>query len=175
MPVYLIAAGETGPIKIGHAKDVWRRLSEIQVGHHERLSIVRILDGSSALERALHARFAHLRLAGEWFTRDAEMFGPLDALDLPVERPSHEQRYSHRGYDEIVRRVLAAVGGPSKLAKALGISHCSVLGWKAVPHRHLIAVEIVTGIPRAELNPELFGPVEVKQQDRAQPADQAAA
>jgi DNA-binding transcriptional regulator YdaS (Cro superfamily) len=47
-------------------------------------------------------------------------------------------------------------GGYSRLAKSLGLQRATVWGWKAVPAKHAIAVERITGIPREELRPDLY-------------------
>lgn len=54
------------------------------------------------------------------------------------------------------------VGGAAKVAHAAGLrSHATVLGWKRIPDKHIIALEAATGIPREELRPELFKGVTV--------------
>lgn len=65
--VYIIQAGWTGPVKIGYARDIASRFSAIQTGNHERLVIRLLMDGARLEEAELHARFAPLRLHGEWF------------------------------------------------------------------------------------------------------------
>jgi DNA-binding transcriptional regulator YdaS (Cro superfamily) len=52
--------------------------------------------------------------------------------------------------------AIKAAGGIRPLARALGISHVSVLEWTSVPTRHLLEIEKVTGIPRETLRPELY-------------------
>jgi predicted DNA-binding transcriptional regulator AlpA len=64
--VYFIRAGQ-GAIKIGIARDPRKRLFELQVGTSDELRILHTIPGTEDTERALHERFAHLRLRGEWF------------------------------------------------------------------------------------------------------------
>ena len=64
--VYFIRAGQ-GAIKIGIARDPRKRLLELQVGTSDELRILHTIPGTEDTERALHERFAHLRLRGEWF------------------------------------------------------------------------------------------------------------
>jgi hypothetical protein len=79
VPVYLVRAGADGlVIKIGYsgattAAGLINRLSIMQSNNHVRLVLMRVLDGDIYVERALHQRFAHLRLHGEWFTYTPEM------------------------------------------------------------------------------------------------------
>ena len=88
MPVYFVSAGDRGPhgrgpVKIGHsqAASLVSRFAALQSSNHEKLSVIRILDGSYALERALHQRFKPLWLHGEWFAFDPKMLGDLGAPD----------------------------------------------------------------------------------------------
>lgn len=90
--VYVISPGESGPVKIGHASDLEGRLSSVQAGCWEKLSVfyaqhfyknqkgsvspgmmiagadvtARFLEKSS--HKALKAEGSHLR--GEWFDID---------------------------------------------------------------------------------------------------------
>ena len=74
MPVYLIRCGEAGPVKIGYTgNNSNQRLEYLQTGHHEKLSLIRSLEGGRSLERALHERFKDHRLNREWFTFQDEM------------------------------------------------------------------------------------------------------
>lgn len=70
--VYFIGFGERGPIKIGYASNVRRRLHCLQTAYVGRLRLLGKVHGSApamlALEAELHAKFAHLRLRGEWFS-----------------------------------------------------------------------------------------------------------
>lgn len=65
--VYFIQAGQHGPIKIGVASNVRKRLAALQTGHHTSLRIIGTVPGDAALERELHQRFAAHRIRGEWF------------------------------------------------------------------------------------------------------------
>jgi hypothetical protein len=73
MAVYMARAGDNGPVKIGWAVDVQARVRELQTAHHERLKVIRVLDGARKAEGVLHKKFAHLRIFGEWFTFSPEM------------------------------------------------------------------------------------------------------
>lgn len=57
----------------------------------------------------------------------------------------------------IIDRVIEASGGIVALARELGITHNAIYSWKVVPPRRVPAVEAITGIPRRELNPEVYG------------------
>lgn len=76
--IYFIE-NESGRVKIGHAKDPTRRLSSLQGGSHEKLTLVAVIaDGGRPEESALHLRFADLRGRGEWFAPDARLRALMD-------------------------------------------------------------------------------------------------
>ncbi len=51
-------------------------------------------------------------------------------------------------------RAIALAGGPSVLARLLGITRQGVCYWHRVPVKHLITVSRVSGVPVNELVPE---------------------
>lgn len=59
-----------------------------------------------------------------------------------------------------VSEIIAAAGGPAKLARQLGLHHTTVLGWRRVPAERALAVEAITGIPRHKLRPDIYPPPE---------------
>ncbi|MFD8777552.1 GIY-YIG nuclease family protein [Streptomyces sp. NPDC059916] len=63
--VYAIASGSH--IKIGRSYDPARRLSSLQSGSVEPLSLLWSEEGGAGLERFLHDRLASHRVHGEWF------------------------------------------------------------------------------------------------------------
>lgn len=72
--IYFVQAGlSKGPIKIGYVESLSmmsQRLTALQVGNSEVLSLVTTLPGGMDRERELHAQFAEGRLRGEWFRWD---------------------------------------------------------------------------------------------------------
>jgi len=58
------------------------------------------------------------------------------------------------GLSEAIR----AAGGVGQLARQIGISQPSVSNWIHVPAERVISVEAVTGVDRAVLRPDLYGP-----------------
>jgi hypothetical protein len=71
--VYFIQAGEDGPIKIGCAVDVPRRLKVLQTGNVEVLRLLCDFEGGPEEERRLHRLFAGHHLRGEWFRPSIEL------------------------------------------------------------------------------------------------------
>ena len=69
--VYFVRCGDL--VKIGTSNDVYQRMSSIRTMTPLPLELLAIGAGSRAEEADLHARFAHLRQHGEWFTAAPEL------------------------------------------------------------------------------------------------------
>ena len=54
-------------------------------------------------------------------------------------------------------RAVESAGGSSALAKQLNIKPQAVSQWRRIPAERVVEVERITGIPRAELRPDIFG------------------
>lgn len=54
-------------VKIGYTANISARLHSLKTAHHRPLRVLVTFDGDKATEKALHMRFADLRVAGEWF------------------------------------------------------------------------------------------------------------
>jgi hypothetical protein len=66
--IYFMQGGKRGLIKIGFtAGPVSARRRSLQCASPVRLNVLLTLPGDEPEEKALHARFAHLRRHGEWF------------------------------------------------------------------------------------------------------------
>jgi len=79
--MYVIAASETGPVKLGISADPEQRLKALQTGHPQKLSIWHCepvqADRIKLYERLLHRDNNHHRLRSEWFnmtTSDAAAY-----------------------------------------------------------------------------------------------------
>lgn len=74
--IYVIAASEQGPVKVGISKDPHRRLRQLQTGQAEplRLFHTEAIEEKQALlmEKAVHADNRHKKLKGEWFAMSVE-------------------------------------------------------------------------------------------------------
>jgi DNA-binding transcriptional regulator YdaS (Cro superfamily) len=55
-----------------------------------------------------------------------------------------------------IRLAIEAAEGHRKLARLLGIRHQAVGSWDRVPAERLIEIEILTGVPRERLRPDLY-------------------
>jgi hypothetical protein len=157
MSVYLIRAGESGFVKIGHARNVASRMAGFQTAHYERLTLLRTWPGGQAEEAVLHRAFSEFRINGEWYRFCPAMLD-ADPIQLAASSPEITVR-TRSGSDRplLLQRVFDAAGGPTKLARSLNISHSSVLCWpETIPHKHVPAISRLTGIPRHELRPDLW-------------------
>lgn len=72
MYVYFIQSGKKGPIKIGKAKNIEKRMASLQTANAYKLHLVALIRCETcrhalALESKLHGLFKDQRLHGEWF------------------------------------------------------------------------------------------------------------
>jgi hypothetical protein len=75
--VYVIQAGDDGPVKIGVTCNPGRRLAELQTGNHAKLVLVSFYLCATWLiartvEASVHSALAPFRLYGEWFSVSPE-------------------------------------------------------------------------------------------------------
>lgn len=76
--VYFISDGEA--VKIGFSEKPLRRIKGLQSGHPKPLTLLGTIPASVMDEMALHKRFDHLRIQGEWFRATLEL--TIYATDL---------------------------------------------------------------------------------------------
>lgn len=77
--VYFIGAA-TGPVKIGHSRNIAARIETIQWGSPERVSLLATAPGGQAAEAQYHKRFYRDRLNREWFRRSPEIEAEIEIL-----------------------------------------------------------------------------------------------
>ena len=65
--------GVPGWVKIGKAKNIAKRMRDLQIGSPVPLRLVAVLSQNTADESKLHHRWRHLRSSGEWFRLDNEL------------------------------------------------------------------------------------------------------
>lgn len=59
--------------------------------------------------------------------------------------------------DPGIMAALFKVGNAVKLATHLGISRQAISRWKKIPLKHLPAISTLTGLPREQLRPDIYG------------------
>jgi len=73
-----------------------------------------------------------------------------------------------------LEQVIQTAGGVRSLSRLLGISQPAISNWKRVPADRILQVEAVTGVPRAVIRPDLFGPT-IMEESELDPIEQARA
>lgn len=146
MPVYMIRAGESGPVKIGHSHDPEMRLGQLQISHWEPLRIIRQFVGGEAEEFALHGRFADLHIRGEWHSFSRAMLGDVGLAEiLPTPTPVIE-----------VAPITASAVGPSAfelgsrlmaLRKSRGLSQAELASEVRVSRATIGMIEVGRDFP----------------------------
>lgn len=162
MPVYLARAGEDGPVKIGYADDPQRRLVDLQVGNHLRLSLLRLFEGGETEERILHIRFADLRLRGEWFSFSRAMLGDLGLTEIIEEtaevEPELDPLPTGDGRVLSATQIIKACGGIKVFIAELNVGANTVCMWRqdGIPGKYWFQILRVAQkhAPGLELSPE---------------------
>ena len=86
---YFIGASDE-TIKIGSAMFPAARLKTLQVGTASKLTLLAMTEGGEATERAYHAKFADLRIRGEWFKAHPRILAEIERLNTtPTKDSSH--------------------------------------------------------------------------------------
>ena len=85
MYIYFIRMDLRGPIKIGVAKNVEKRLADLQCASPYDLSLITKVECGSRrrayeLERQLHKMYGYKRMRGEWFQGDIKLKEADDLL-----------------------------------------------------------------------------------------------
>jgi hypothetical protein len=87
MPCYILRAGDTDNVKIGWTdQDVEARRGTLQSAHWLDLVFLRLIEGESWIERAMHRRFAANRINREWFVFHPDMLTHIP--EAPKPRPT---------------------------------------------------------------------------------------
>lgn len=55
-----------------------------------------------------------------------------------------------------IQLVINAAGGHRKLARLLGTTHQAIAHWDRVPAERLLEIEVITGVNRERLRPDLY-------------------
>ncbi len=71
--IYFVQGEDGGPVKIGKADDLAKRLIGLGTSRPDKLVVLAAAPGTVEQERLVHARFASVREKGEWFTATDEL------------------------------------------------------------------------------------------------------
>lgn len=122
---YFVRRGDA--IKIGHSAIPKQRISQLQVAFPEPLEVLAIIPNTIVGEADAHAKFAHLRMSGEWFRAGPEL---LDFIQIAkVEAGLAPKQKSSR---RVVPKVDPLISKLHRLRSAHGTEspvgyHCSNL------------------------------------------------
>jgi len=78
--VYFIQGENGGAIKIGYSKDPEVRLKTLQTSYPDILKVLCLIPGNANTETKYHKAFEHLKLNGEWYKPDKEIFDEIEKL-----------------------------------------------------------------------------------------------
>lgn len=83
--IYFVRCDATKRIKIGYARDIPKRMRELQCGNSQPLTLLGAIEAHSKDdERKIHQRFAEHRIFGEWFTENHELLAFIEKMRLPT-------------------------------------------------------------------------------------------
>jgi hypothetical protein len=89
--VYFVRCTETNLVKIGFAKDPFKRFSKIQSDSPAILELLAIEPGEKSREAEIHEQFASLRRRGEWFECGAAILNHVKALPVVAIQRERQQ------------------------------------------------------------------------------------
>lgn len=131
--VYFIQAGAGGPIKIGVATDIARRVATLQTGSPEPLVVLATIAGGRAVEGRFHRALSLHRLRSEWFNPTPEV---AQAVDL-----ARRGELPTAAADGSIGALVDRFGGLTEFAQAIGVPLTTAAAWRDVNHvpryRHL--------------------------------------
>ncbi len=88
--VYFIRDEASSAVKIGWtANNVASRLSAIQTGNPNELTLLGVMDGDEATERDWHSRYVEDRIRGEWFSESDDLLAEINLRAQPCVPERH--------------------------------------------------------------------------------------
>lgn len=101
--VYFVQLGDSGPVKIGTARDVRQRIASLQCGTIETLTLLAVVPGARDVEKKMHDQFEKYRLRGEWFEFGPALAEIIDAVDPEATKSLLAKRTIKRAPDDIAK------------------------------------------------------------------------
>lgn len=126
--IYFVQSGDDGPIKIGLAKDINKRMRGLQTAHPFPLRLIASFDGDRTKEKALHQELKSARLEGEWFAPDAALAIIPRFHEIEFRPETKPEKPLPVGVDA---RIIVALGNTTTVAKKLGVTEQQVSNWKS--------------------------------------------
>jgi len=108
--IYVIEAGDGGPVKIGVAVNPKSRLRELQTGNPEKLRLLAEVDLADEYERLAHVWLKEFRMEGEWFRRTPEVDAAIrDFFERAQSGADKSKWFLFKRYGEV--SLVSFVGG----------------------------------------------------------------
>lgn len=127
--VYFVQAGPGGPVKIGKADNVEKRVIGLQTGCPDRLEVLGVIecDDARAREKQLHERFSSLRIdRSEWFR-----WSPAIAYTISAESHAYTSQRSVEVSAVALALGLPLVVVPDRDIK-LGVKRTGLSAWSVL-------------------------------------------
>lgn len=105
--IYFIQRPDNKLIKIGTTIRLSERLKALCAEAGDDLVVLAVADGSFDQERALHQRFGHLRVFGEWFEPGSDLLGFIVSEGSPWDRSRQMEEQGALPQSVKVDRTLA--------------------------------------------------------------------
>lgn len=80
--VYFVQESGMGAIKIGFTQDVGARVKDLAAATPHKLTTLVTIEGDHQVERAIHRRFSHARIRGEWFRPVPELLAYIAEIKV---------------------------------------------------------------------------------------------
>jgi len=138
--IYFVTARSLARVKIGYSENPTLRFCKMRSDSPVNLTLERVCPGELADEQALHVRFDHARIRGEWFSLSEDIEAHIASLPaFPVPTPKVVEP------EGSIAQLIKSRGGIRPVARKLGhSSHTTVQGWlerNTIPAEHRAAVE----------------------------------
>ena len=93
--VYFVATADKQSVKIGCAKNITKRLKDLQTGNQQLLIVLAEIPTEKMLrlERELHERFKKDRVRAEWFTMSKDIVELIDQLNRKDPQRTQQKTY----------------------------------------------------------------------------------
>lgn len=111
--VYFIQSGENGPIKIGVARNIEKRIEDLQIGNPCELHLLCTMPCDSKnhaffRERQLHKIFSKQRIRGEWFENNIK-FKNLSENFSDFIHKKFKKKEKHRQWKEDIQEEIEII------------------------------------------------------------------
>ena len=160
--IYFIQSGGDGPIKIGRASNLAKRVAELQCGNPSPLVILASIHGGYDVETRFHRHLSAHRLRGEWFEPSPLVFAAIELARNGILPATDTLPRCAQAYIRLtpLERAVEIAGGQSAFARLVGVKQPSVWAWlnhkKPLPAEYVLGVEAATGVSRHDLRPDIY-------------------